>query len=68
MRKAAIIAAALALTGCAAARDLTLAAGAFLVATDPNRHVSTVMVGGKVHTVTTTVSPDGRRSTVRVSP
>jgi len=68
MRKALIFAVALTVTGCAAARDLTLAAGALVVATDPNRHVSTVIIDGERRTVTTTVSRDGRRSTVRVSP
>ena len=68
MRKALIIAAALAMSGCATARDLTIAAGQFLVDTDPNRRVTTVIVGRERHTVTTTVSRDGRRATVRVSP
>lgn len=40
----------------------------FLIETDPNRHVTTVWVGRERHTVTTTVSRDGRRSTVRVGP
>lgn len=66
MRFTIILLTSLLVTGCAAATDLTLAGMQMLVDTDPNRHVSTVVVGRDRYTVTTHTSADGRKSTVRV--
>lgn len=65
-RRALILSTALLVTGCATARDITIAGLNMLVETDPHRTVTTVRVGRETHTVTTHTSADGRRSTVRV--
>lgn len=50
------------------AQVLLGAAADFLIETNPNRTETVVYVGRDRHVVTTSVSRDGRRGSVRVSP